>query len=320
MDLSNDELKGYDRDRLKLPTEERHEYEAQADRLIKKLREHLAADDDYKVKKIIRAGSLTKGTILQPSGSRSCDADIAIYFRGSLEDFDLGSMQADVIEMLLKVYPNKKREDFTEQPRTLGVKFVESGLEVDLVPVIAHPDNDDYGWQPAPEDRAGTPLLTSVQGQLDFVKRRKDADPLYRTLVRFIKKWRNEQEIEHLGSFAIELLLAYVQDQQGPVPSIVDGLRRLFLSLARGLREPIAFAENGNTTTWPSGVVVLVDPVNNDNNVTAKISEVDRSELVGLAEEAWTALWDARTESDEDEVLELWKSVFGRDFRLAVPA
>ncbi len=321
MDLTDDDLKQYDRAQLKLPSEERNEYIAQADRLIAKLRTSLHGDETYKVKRILRAGSLTKGTILQPTPSHPPDADICVYFKGSLAGFDLAAMQEAVIELLLKAYPQKSRDEFTQQPRTLGMTFVESELEVDLVPIVAHPDDDDFGWQPAPEDERGTPLLTSVPGQLAFVAARRDGDPFFRTLVRFGKKWRDEQELAFLSSFAIELLFAHVQDRQGSVRSLVEGLRRFFLFVAQSeLRTAISFPENGAVRDLPSGAVVILDPVNAANNVTAKIDESQRRDLVAAAQAAWFALQDARSEQDPNTTVGLWRGVLGRDFNVPVPA
>jgi hypothetical protein len=112
MRLTDDDLKWCDRDRVKLPPDERREYRDQADRLVKKLRDKLAESDEYKVKKIIAAGSLEKGTILQPSPGKAPDADIVVYLRGTLEEFDLAVMQEDVIKFLMAAYPQMKREQF----------------------------------------------------------------------------------------------------------------------------------------------------------------------------------------------------------------
>lgn len=317
MNLDDDALKWCDRDRLKMPSDERREHREQAERLIKKLRDKLAEGNDYKVKKIVPAGSLEKGTILQPAGGNAPDADIVLYLRGTLDEFDLPTMQEDVIKLLMAAYPQMKREQIEKQPRTLGVVFRESGLEVDLVPVIAHPDLDDYGFQPVPNGDSGDAMLTSAPGQLSFVTTRRKRDPLYRTVVRFVKKWRNERELPYLSSFAIELLVAHVQDLEGPVPSVFGGLRRFFNFIADDrLRSPITFAENGTVEKLPDGSAVLVDPVNADNNVFARLDASQRDELVKEADDAWSTLWEAHTSIDEGETVDLWRAIVGRGFRL----
>lgn len=317
MELNDDQLKWCDRDQLKMPSEERREYREQADRLVAKLRAKLRESSEYRVKKIVAAGSLEKGTILQPTPARPPDADIVVYLSGSIADFDLLTMREDLIEFLMAAYPQMSRKQFAPQPRTLGVAFRQSGLEIDLVPVIAHPDLDDYGFQPVPGGDPGDAMLTSAPGQLAFAATRRKGDPLYRTLVRFVKRWRDVRQLDYLSSFAVELLVAHVQDEMGPMSSVFHGLHRFFNYIAdTQLRVTILFTENGAVTKLPEGSAVLLDPVNADNNVLAKITETQRDELVAESNVAWTTLWDARTELDEARTVELWRTLLGRGFRL----
>src|SRR5262249_12557523 len=156
---------------------------------------------------------------------------------------DLELLHSIIRGLLIAVYPQKGPDDFKVQPRTLGIHFHESGLDVDLVPIVPIPDEPGYGWQPS--SQGGSPVKTSVTGQLAFIKARSDADPRYRTLVRLLKRWRNHQELDALRSFGIELLLAYLQDRDGPAPSLEEGLVRYFLFVGQSeLREPVSFPEN----------------------------------------------------------------------------
>ena len=49
-----------------------------------------------------------------------------------------------------------------------------------------------------------------------IIRDRKNQDRNFRTLVRLVKKWRNYAEIEALKSFLIELIMAYILDEEEP--------------------------------------------------------------------------------------------------------
>lgn len=299
---------------LKLPPGKRQEYLDQVDYLIGRMQAKIDEDSSFAVKKFTKTGSLRKGTVLKPRGDNGVDADVAVDLdvsEASKEDLD--SLHGIILSLLWAVYPQKRREDFTIQPRTLGIHFRESGLDVDLVPVIPIASEPGYGWQPSAR---GAPLLkTSVQGQLDFIKARSDADPRYRTLVRLVKGWRNAQELDSLRSFGIELILAYLQDTEGVAENLEKGLLRFFRYVAQTeLKEPISFPENGRVTDHPDDVVVVLDPVNKNNNVAARLTDDERREIVLRATEAWELITTARRNAFKGETVEYWKEVFGRSF------
>ena len=107
--------------------------------------------------------------------------------------------------------------------------------------MIPIPKETGYGWQPSSQQ--GDPVKTSIQGQLDFIKSRKDADPRFRSIVRLLKKSRNEQELSQLRSFAIELIVSHCFDRDGAAPSLESGLQRFFLFVAQtGLTGPDHFS------------------------------------------------------------------------------
>lgn len=78
------------------------------------------------------------------------------------------------------------------------------------------------------------------------------------------------------------------------------------------MKEQISFPEN----TWPLGnfsdPVVIFDPVNSLNNVTSRISEAERKEIVAAAQEAWETANFASVENDDG----VWKEVFGPGFKV----
>ena len=299
---------------LHLGQDKRKEYIKQADFLIERLKKKINEDSSFKVKGFKKTGSLMKGTVLKPRGDNGVDADIAVFLDISeAAKTDVDGMHELIRKLLGAVYPTKVDEDFQVQPRTLGIHFRDSGLDVDLVPVVPIAAEPGYGWQPS--SQGGDPVKTNIQGQLDFIKKRRDADSRYRTLIRLLKKWRNEHELDHLRSFTIELVAAYLFDQQGAATSLEAGLQRFFLYVAQsGLKEAISFPEAGDVTSFPSDPVVVLDPVNKENNVTARITETERAEICSAAETAWNTLVTASFTVGKGDTLDLWKEVMGRSF------
>ncbi len=316
MHLTDDELATFDRQILKLPEEAREEYIRQVDYLIGSLEEKIKEDGSFGVLKFLKTGSLRKRTVLKPRDGFGVDADIAVYLKVS-RDFDLNTLHHTLCALVMSIYPQKLPEDFQIQPRTLGIEFHTSGLEVDLVPVVPL-DNEpgDYGLQPS--SRNAPPIKTSIPGQLKFMQKHVDGDPHYRPLVRMLKYWRNRQELDDsLRSFAIELIVAHLQDTKGPMTSLEDGLIRFFLFIAEThLKTPIAFAEHGSHPRFPKDPVVILDPVNGDNNVTRRITIDERDEIVVKALEAWEILNSACWKITKGETITCWRRVFGRTFTI----
>jgi hypothetical protein len=299
---------------LHLGPGKRQEYIDQVDYLIGRLKTKITDDSSFHVKGFKKTGSLVKGTVLKPRGENGVDADIAVFLDLSeAERADVDALHEVIRKLLIAVYPTKRPDDFQVQPRTLGIHFHESGLDVDLVPVIPIPAEPGFGWQPS--SQGSEAVKTNIQGQLDFIKSRKDSDPRYRTLVRLLKKWRNEQELDKLRSFTIELILAHLYDRDGAASSLESGLQRFFLFVAQtGLKAPISFPENGKVKSYPSGPVVILDPVNASNNVAARLTEAERAEIAAAAETAWSTVEAANWKGNNGDTLDLWKEVMGRSF------
>ncbi len=316
MQLTNNELAVFDQKVLKLSNDSREAYIRQVDYLIERLAAKIKEDGSFGVRKFLKAGSLQKRTVLKPRDSFGVDADIAVYLKVG-DDFDLDTLHDVIRALLMAIYPQKLSDDFQVQPRTLGIEFHESGLDVDLVPVMPLDDEPgDYGLQPS--SLGAPPIKTSIPGQLNFIQQRVNRDPNYRILVRMLKFWRNRQELDDsLRSFAIELIAAHLQDTQGAVTSLEEGLIRFFLFIVQTqLTTPIAFAEHGSKPRFPNDPVVILDPVNGNNNVTMRITINERDEIVSQALEAWEKLNSARWKMTKGETIECWKAVFGRSFTI----
>lgn len=315
MELTDSQLLYFVNNRLKLPKGKRAEYLAQVDHLIERFAAAANGDKVIDIKKFLKTGSLRKGTVLRPTGDIGVDADVAVFLNANgATGYDLANLHNRIRKMLVKIYPTKKPEDFTVQPRTLGIEFLVSGLEMDLVPILSIDGPGDYGLQPSSQGDA--PVKTSVTRQLEFIRARKDGYANFTALVRLLKSWRNFHDLgDSLRSFTIELIVCHLQDTEGIPSSLENALLRLFLYVTRSeLKEPIAFAECGTVKSFPKDRVVILDPCNGDNNVGRKITDADCDVITTKTREAWETLSYASNHGGKVQTLELWKEVFGRAF------
>jgi tRNA nucleotidyltransferase (CCA-adding enzyme) len=311
MALSNTELRYYDGNVLRLPSDKRKEYHEQVDRLVDELRKSIRDKTEIKIAKVVKAGSFAKYTILRKTTVDPVDVDVVFYISGRDVDKEtLDSLNNTIYDLLIKQYPSKSVEDFEIQRKAATVTFVGSGLSVDIVPVIEDESRPGYGWQFDIHD--GSKVQTCAPCQIKFIRDRKDQDADFRTLVRMAKKWRNQAELKPLKSFAIELIVAHVLAAQGAAGSIEQRFRNFLLYIAQSeLKDQIRFPENTAPFTTFSDPVVILDPVYSLNNVTSRISEAERKEIVAAAKEAWETASFASAENDN----EVWKELFGPRFK-----
>ena len=312
MALTNTELRYYDSNVLRLPADKRKEYHAQVDRLIEALRKSVKEKTEIKITKVVKAGSFAKFTILRRTAYDPVDVDVVFYISGRDAGKEtLDSLNTTIYDLLIKIYPNKSVEDFVIQRKAATVTFVGTGVSVDIVPVIEDESRPGYGWQFDIHD--DSKIQTCAPCQIQFVRDRKDQDSDFRTLVRMAKKWRNYAEVKPLKSFAIELIMAHVLASQGREGSIEQRFRNFLLYIAQsGLKERISFPENSIPLGSFSDPVVIFDPVYSFNNVTSRISEAERQEIVAAAQEAWETVNFASVENDDA----VWKEVFGPGFKV----
>lgn len=312
MPLTSTQLKYYDSNVLRLPADKRTEYHHQVDRLISELNKSIRENTDLKITKVVKAGSFAKYTILRKTSSDPVDVDVVFYVDGdSIDNEDLQTINDKIHDLLIDVYPTKSIEDFEIQRKAATVSFIGTGLDVDIVPVIADQNRDGYGWQYDLQD--GTRIETCAPCQIKFVQDRKNKDGDFRTLVRLAKRWRNYAELSHLKSFHIELILAYILDKEGSDGLIEERFRRFLLYIAQSeLKDTISFPEN----TLPLGSfcdkVVIIDPVCSANNTASRMSDSERQEIVEAAREAWETANFASAEDDN----EVWKEIFGPGFKV----
>ncbi len=183
MALSNTELRYYDANVLRLPSDKRTEYHEQVDRLIVELRKNIRNKTEIKIAKVVKAGSFAKYTILRRTIVDPVDVDVVFYISGRDADKEtLDSLNGTIYNLLIKQYPSKSIEDFEIQRKAATVTFVGTGLSVDIVPVIEDENRPGYGWQFDIHD--GSKVQTCAPCQIKFVQDRKNLDNDFRTLVR----------------------------------------------------------------------------------------------------------------------------------------
>ena len=145
MPLKDKELRYYDSEVLRLPGGKRAAYHKQVDRLIDTLRKHLRKRARITITRIV---SFAKYTILCRAADNPVDVDVVFYVSGADGTKEtLESLSAAIYEILIEMYPTKAVEDFEIQRKAATVRFVGSGLSVDIVPVVEDENRPGYGWQ-----------------------------------------------------------------------------------------------------------------------------------------------------------------------------
>jgi hypothetical protein len=316
MILSDGQYLEYVAAALKLPQGKRDEYLAQVDTLIERLTKVAKDVPELTIRKFLKTGSMRKGTIVRPKYGFTPDADVAVFIELANEDDVLGRLHTLLKQMLIKAYPNKSADDFTIQPHTLGIEFIDSGLTVDLVPVIPIAGPGDYGLQPSSQGEAM--VKTSVTEQLNFIRSYKEPYANWTATVRLLKRWRNTQELGELRSFTIELIVCYLQATQDAPKTIDEALSRFWLFLAQSLGTKRVFftatqGGQGDKVGAPDSVVV-VDPVNSSNNVARRISAAELANIRAKAETAWELHHESRTFRTKGETIDNLHNLFGKDF------
>ncbi len=303
--LTDKQLGDYVSSKLALPGLERNELRKQVGRLLETLEAKLHEDGPYRIKKFRRAGSLEKGTSNRPRVGKPVDADVGVYFEvDDPDNFDVAHLQQLIKQLLEAAYPQKSPEDFDDSgDRIFEVVFRGSGLEVDLVPIVALDADANYGYQ---YSRRGDKVKTSVKIHLDHYRDHAARDPFLAPTLRMAKRWRHWQELDGIQSFYLELMLSHLIDRDGPAPSLEESFRRFFLFIIRDLSVVGDFNDP----------VVIVDPANDANNVTARIESGERDALINSARKAYETITWAEGLPGKGETVSAWKELLGEGFAI----
>ena len=292
---------------------QRNQAKAELDFIQDKLAEYISDDDPYKFVKALRNGSFAKATALRREESLDFDADIAIYVEDDGSEHDLENLIAYVEQLTRKAYSKRKKRkpQFELNESCVRVIFnITPKINIDIVPIVAldHPTIENWGLLPK---RDGTFCYTSVSEHIEFVRSRNiDSHSVpFRKHVRLLKMWRNGAysgfEKDKVHSFFLELVLGKAFDEVKPNlqgEALADLSKMIGWILNHGLESPIQFPDSrvSMSDTVCSDPVIVLDPINAENNVSSTWSISDRDLFLDRLDELNDVLRDARLECDID--------------------
>jgi hypothetical protein len=320
MKLTNSELKHFVR-RIKLKRENMGKYRDQLTHLKERLEKKMKEDERnaIRVTKFLIAGSWKKHTILRRTGDHPIDIDLVLYIEGdeNLKN-DLKKLHDFVYGYLTAIYPTKDIErdvDVEGNTKSIKIKFVGSGLEIDIVPVV--PLTTPAGYELQPQRGGGGKYTTSINGQLTFARDRYQANHSYNAIVRCLKWWRNFKELKpELSSFMIELILAYLDINEGVETNIEEGVIRFFRFVSDPNFPVVNFKNALNKVPGFTTPVFVGDPTNNENNAAKKTDSDNWAGIKKEANEAFEALNYAQSINTQGGTITEWKTVFGSAFNI----
>lgn len=325
MKLDNNQLLHFV-NKIKLQSENMQKYRDQIANLKSKLEDKIKNDEStgMKVSKYLLAGSWKKHTILKATGDNPIDIDLVLFVTGddNIKN-DLKKLHDYIVKYLEEIYPNKdiKRDvDAEGHTKSIKIRFTSSGLEVDIVPVVPLTQPERYVWQP--QRGGGGTYITSVENHLDFSLDLRKNNPNYTAIVRALKWWRNHKELDPtedeggLSSYAIELIVAYLDENKGVESNIEEAIIRFFQFVSSSNFPVIKFNHAINNVPYYSTPIYISDDTNNENNAAKKIDNAKWDEIFEEAEEAFDTLNIAQSRNNEGATIEEWKSIFGPTFNI----
>ena len=282
--------------------------------LESRLSQYIQDDDPFKYIKALRSGSFAKATALRRSESADFDADIAVYVEAKEADAtEVANLIAYIERLARRAYKQrtKRRPRFETNESCVRVVFsVTPKINIDIVPIVAVSHSSIRNWGILYK-RDGTSCYTSVSEHVSFVRSRNNDEHAvpFRKLIRLLKMWRNGAFSgdlqDKVGSFFLELLLgkAYDEEKSHLIGEVLPDLSRLLAWIIRhGLSEPICFPDcRVPPETKPhSEPVVVLDPVNRDDNVTGDWTISDRDVFLDRLDELQDVLRDSKIEAADD--------------------
>ena len=304
--------------RVNLKREDATELRRQANILRDKLETYLSENPDFDLRKMLLAGSLAKGTALKSIS----DIDIACYVESNTAPHQVVDLIPWLAEKLRTAFPNFKPEQVKPKTYSVGVKFISTGNEVDIVPILYEGDPEWRGYLVSQD--TGEMLMTSVPMHLEFIRKRKAMNDRHFTqIVRLLKFWaqlrKQESEEFRFKSFMIEMIVAYLADRGTALNDYPEALQSFFTHIASDqFRTTIVFDDYYDPSSCPAtnDPVRIWDPVNNQNNVANLYTTANRDLLVEAALDAGDAIDAALRSITKGETIRYWRKVFGPTFNV----
>jgi len=316
--VDHKDIANFAQNKVNLPKAKADEYRAQARRLREKLEIYLDDHPDFSLKKMMVSGSLAKGTALRTLN----DIDVACYVSGADAPSDVPKLLDYIAEKLRKAFPNFAPDQVKPQTYSISVSFKGSGLDVDIVPILYYGDDNWYGNLVSQDD--GSFLKTSIPLHLDFIRKRKQKHvEHFSQVVRLAKYWARKAKIEKDGfrfkSFMIELIFAKLSDDGNIFSDYPEALQSFFTYIATtDIRELIVFDDYYSTDKVDSVStrVKIIDPVNEENNVSNLYTNAQADMIVDAALDAGDAIDAALTATTKQDTVYYWQKVFGPSFQV----
>lgn len=313
---------------IRPPRAQLEEADQQVAFLREQLTRHIAADKQFHLERIFRAGSVAKHTDLARTGKDTFDIDLGVYFRtqGSTKE-QLSKLLPYTCARLREIYPaNKPEQDFYVGKNAVHVTFRTSRLQVDVVPIVRDDSlkRRNSGLIPRQDEWR----LTSITAHIHFVhirtaRSKQVPGPVkFNHLVRLMKWWnRRLPESLRQCSYFCELITAAALEERGVTNTWQGSLYQIFSFLDQhAFSQPILFNDyyDPNSVKHFNNPVIVLDAVNPGINVASKCTkEIKQGYLKSLRQTCnfiKQALDEERT-GHKETALETWCQVFGDDFR-----
>ncbi|CAM1364257.1 CBASS oligonucleotide cyclase [Tenacibaculum xiamenense] len=313
-------------EKIKLQTDDMPKYRNQINNLKEKLEYRIKNDEStgMKVSKYLLAGSWKKRTILKATGDNPIDIDLVLFVTGDENIHnDLKKLHDYIIKYLEKIYPNKditRDVDAEGNTKSIKIRFSGTGLEVDIVPVVPINNPKRYVWQP--QRGGGGKYITSVENHLDFSLNLRQTNPSYTAIIRALKWWKNYKELKPyeneggISSYAIELIVAYLDINKGVETNIEEAIIRFFQFLSDSTFPEIQFEQAINGIPNYNTPIYIADDTNNENNAAKKIDNSKWKEIIEEANEAFDTLNLAIDRNNQGDTIDEWKAIFGPTFNI----
>jgi hypothetical protein len=317
--VSHADLVRFADERVNLKRDDAADLRAQANRLRDRLETYLADHPDFALRKMMLSGSLAKGTALKSIS----DIDVGCYVSSDSAPDKISDLIDWLAKKLETAFPNFKPEQIKRKTYSVGVNFISTGNEVDIVPILYAGDPQWRGDLVSQD--TGEKLMTSVPMHLEFIRKRKSFnDKHFAQVVRFMKFWsqllKQQDENFRFKSFMIELIVAYLVDGGLALNDYPSALGKIFAFIANDdFETAIAFDDyyNPATCATTTGAPVRIwDPVNNKNNVSALYTQQNKEKIVEAALDAGDAIDSALRAITKGETVRYWQKIFGPTFNV----
>lgn len=236
----------------------------------------------YRPDEVLKTGSTAKGTAIKGKS----DVDL-VFLLSRTEYQDIDNFNNDLPTILgdindaLNTCPQYKNIRLLQRAVSFQIDCREPGtghahvIDVDLLPAVNFGDDDisiiHSKMRRASEAKRNlfTPSLT--KWQRDFIK--KDRTEQLKKLIRFVKYWKNENVQRSPSSFALELLIIYLWNQEDDPRQfqLTNALKKVMETIADPNTIRAEFFEYYSKELQQRHVPpYIIDPVNPYSNEAAK--------------------------------------------------